>query len=229
MVEWVRLTVINDNKPNSPLLNDWGWSVLVETDQWTLLYDADTEPRIMENNIDVLGINLGKVDAAFLSHYHRDHYGGFEYIGKVRSGLIVYVPETDKVLTKWGLTPVTVNSPREILKDAVTTGTMRGMGINEHSLVVKLSNYGSVVIVGCSHPGIDNIVRKVHEMFGNIYLVIGGFHEPSRRQLDIVAEYSRYVCPAHCSGDEARNYVKSNYSNKYCNVKTGISIKLPAL
>ncbi len=229
MVKWVRLTVINDNEPNPPLLNDWGWSVLIETDKWALLYDADTEPGIMRNNIDALGINLMEVNAAFLSHYHSDHYGGFRYIGEVKRGLIVYVPEEDKVLAKWGLKPITVNSPSEILEDAVTTGVMKGMGVNEHSLVVRLNNHGLVVIVGCSHPGIDNIVRRVHEMFGDVYLVIGGFHGPSRHQIDVTAEYSRYICPAHCSGGDARNYVRVRYPGKYCEIKTGTRLNLPIM
>ncbi|ABW01802.1 MBL fold metallo-hydrolase [Caldivirga maquilingensis] len=227
MVKWMKLTVINDNEPNPPLLNDWGWSILIETDKWVLLYDADTEPGIMENNINALGIDLRGVNAAFLSHYHADHYGGFRYIGEVKRGLVVYVPEEDKILAKWGLRPVTVNSPSGILEDAVTTGVMRGMGVNEHSLIVKLDGYGPVIIVGCSHPGIDNIVKRVYEMFNSVYLVIGGFHEPLRHQLNTVVEYSRYVCPAHCSGDDARSYVKNNYPEKYCGIKTGVRLRLP--
>lgn len=227
MVKWIRLMVINDNKPNPPLLNDWGWSIFIETDKWILLYDADTEPRIMENNIKALGIDLNRVNAAFLSHYHADHYGGFKYIGKVRKGLTVYVPEVDNILRKWDLNPITVKDSREILEDAVTTGIMSGMGVYEHSLIVKLSGYGSVVVVGCSHPGIDNIVRRSHELLGDVYLVIGGFHGPSRQQLDIVARYSRYVCPAHCSGDEARHYMSVHYRDKYCDVRTGTVINLP--
>ncbi len=227
MVKWVSLTVINDNVPNPPLLNDWGLSILVEADKWTLLYDADTEPRVIENNVKALGIDLGRVDAAFLSHYHADHYGGFRYVGEVRRGLVVYVPEEDRVLARWGLKPIVVDSPREVLEDALTTGVMRGMGVNEHSLAIKLDGYGPVVIVGCSHPGIDNIVRRVYEMLGSVYLVIGGFHGPSRSQLDAVARYAKYICPAHCSGDEARSYVKSHYPEKYCGVKTGARFRLP--
>ncbi|MGC8607660.1 MAG: MBL fold metallo-hydrolase [Vulcanisaeta sp.] len=227
MVKWIKLTVINDNKPNSSLLNDWGWSILIETDKWVLLYDADTEPRIMENNIKALGIDLNRIDAAFLSHYHADHYGGFKYIGEIRRGLVVYVPDVDDVLRRWGLNPVTVRDSKEVLEDAVTTGVMSGMGVYEHSLIIKLSGYGSVVVVGCSHPGIDNIVKRSHELLGDVYLVIGGFHGPSRQQLDVVAKYSRYVCPAHCSGDEARHYVSVAYRDKYCDVKTGTVIILP--
>jgi len=92
VVKWVRLVVINDNEPNPPLLSDWGWSVYVETERWSILYDADTEPRVIENNTASLGIDLSKVDVAFLSHYHADHYGGFKYVGEVGRGLMVYVP-----------------------------------------------------------------------------------------------------------------------------------------
>ncbi|WP_243666898.1 MBL fold metallo-hydrolase [Vulcanisaeta sp. JCM 16159] len=114
----------------------------------------------MENNIKALGIDLNSIDAAFLSHYHADHYGGFKYVGEVRRGLTVYVPEVDNVLRRWGLNPVTVRDSREVLEDAMTTGVMSGVGIREHSLIVRLDGYGSVVVVGCSHPGIDNIVRR---------------------------------------------------------------------
>ena len=69
-----------------------------------------------------------------------------------------------------GLKPITINSPSEILEDAVTTGVMKDMGVDEHSLMVRLNNYGLVVIAGCSHPGINNIVRRVHEMFDVVYL-----------------------------------------------------------
>ncbi|BDR91520.1 MBL fold metallo-hydrolase [Vulcanisaeta souniana] len=227
MVRWMRLTVINDNKANPPLLNDWGWSVLIETDKWVLLYDANTEPRVMEYNIKALNIDHGKIDAAFLSHYHADHYGGFRYIGEIKKGLVVYVPETDNTLGRWGLNPVVVSDPREILEDTITTGVMRGMGVNEHSLIIKLNGYGSVIVVGCSHPGIDNIVKRGYGLFGDVYLVVGGFHGPTRQQLDSVAKYSRYVCPAHCSGDEARHYVSTRYPGKYCDVRTGSILNLP--
>ena len=221
------MVVINDNEPNPPLLNDWGWSIYVETRDWAILYDADTKPEILENNTKVLGIDLGRIDAAFLSHYHVDHYGGFEYVGKVRSGLRVYVPENDRVLSRWGLRPVITVQPTEILRDAITTGVMSGVGINEHALTIRLDNQGPVVIVGCSHPGIDGIVRRVYDLFGELYLVIGGFHGPSRYQLDDVAKHSRYVCPAHCSGRDARRYVASKYPDKYCDVKTGTTLELP--
>ncbi|MFP3282127.1 MAG: MBL fold metallo-hydrolase [Caldivirga sp.] len=229
MVKWVRLVVINDNEPNPPLLSDWGWSVYVETERWSILYDADTEPRVIENNAASLGIDLSKVNVAFLSHYHADHYGGFKYVGEVKRGLMVYVPEDDEVLRGWGLTPITTVKPTEILRDAGTTGVMRGMGVNEHALAIRLNNHGMVLIVGCSHPGIDNIARRVHELYGEVYLVIGGFHNPSKHQLDITANYSRYVCPAHCSGREARQYVASRYPDKYCEVKTGTRLNLPLI
>ena len=32
--------------------------MLIETDEWVLLYDADTELGIVRNNIDALGISL---------------------------------------------------------------------------------------------------------------------------------------------------------------------------
>ncbi len=48
-------------------------------------------------------------------------------------------------------------------------------------------------------------------------------------KVTINANYSRYVCPAHCSGREARQYVASRYPNKYCEVKTGTRLNLPLI
>ncbi len=67
------------------------------------------------------------------------------------------------------------------------TGVMSGIGVEEHLLIIGLKGHGAVVIVGCSHPGIDRIVRRAHDLAGKIYLVIEGFHEPSLAQVDEVA------------------------------------------
>ncbi|MBN1940644.1 MAG: MBL fold metallo-hydrolase, partial [Candidatus Diapherotrites archaeon] len=46
--------------------------------------------------------------------------------------------------------------------------------IDEQSLAVKTKK-GLVVLVGCSHPGVTQILRKASE-FGKVHAIIGGFH-----------------------------------------------------
>ncbi|MGC9105117.1 MAG: MBL fold metallo-hydrolase [Thermoprotei archaeon] len=71
---------------------------------------------------------------------------------------------------------------------------------------------GLVIITGCGHSGILNIVRHAREVTGEdkIYAVLGGFHllsspkehvDEVMKELEGVAEK---IGPAHCSGFQAR-------------------------
>ena len=82
MVAWVKITILDDNTPAEGLLSEWGFSAYVETPKFRILFDADTDPRVIEYNANALNVDLTKLDYAVLSHHHGDHYGGFEYIGR---------------------------------------------------------------------------------------------------------------------------------------------------
>ena len=81
----MRLVVLNDNVPAEGLLNDWGWSVLVEG-KHRFLFDADTRGEILLHNAEALGVSLKGLDFAVLSHWHYDHYGGFSTIAELNPG-----------------------------------------------------------------------------------------------------------------------------------------------
>lgn len=225
-IKALEITVLNDNEPGSGLKNDWGWSAIIESDQWKILFDADTRPDVIEKNSRILGIDLNNIDFAFLSHYHLDHYGGFEYIGKIKKNLRVYTPEKNAILENFGLEPVALDHETMLYEHVYSTGPLKGFFIREHGLVIEGDGF-NVLMVGCSHPGIENLVMKAREIAGYLYLTIGGFHGPSRSQIDRVAMESRYISPAHCSGDDAKNYVKSKYIEKYVGVRTGSRIRIP--
>ncbi|MCD6324535.1 MAG: MBL fold metallo-hydrolase [Desulfurococcales archaeon] len=227
MVSSVRLTVINDNVPGEGLLNEWGWSVLVDLERLRFLFDADSDPEVLRVNSRRLGIDLSEVDFAVLSHWHWDHYGGFKYLGEVAPGLTVYVPPGDTaMISEWGLKPVVINEPTKIAPDIYTTGPV-GV-IMEQAVGISIDSVGLVVLVGCSHPGVNVLARKLREFTGEkVYLVVGGFHSPPREALDEVAEIADFVSPAHCSGDAAKEYVRSKYPHKYVEVKTGSVIEIP--
>jgi hypothetical protein len=98
----------------------------------------------------------------------------------------------------------------EILPDVYTTGQM-GSSIVEQALVVR-TGAGSVIVTGCAHPGIVEMVRKGKEVTtGGVTLAMGGFHLGGANQWqikDIIAEFRRLgvqrVAPCHCTGDRAR-------------------------
>ena len=72
-------------------LGESGFCALVKADftdstDLTLLFDVGPSPVALANNVGVLDVDLGTVDAIVLSHGHFDHVGGInkaiELIGK---------------------------------------------------------------------------------------------------------------------------------------------------
>ncbi len=221
------LYVLDDNQPSPGLLNKWGWSVYIEKSGSNILFDTDTDSNIIISNAEKLGVSLEKLDYAFLSHHHGDHSGGFEAIGRFKPGLPIYVPPGDTwYLERYGLRPVIVKEPVEIAPGEWSTGPLSRDWIHEHGLIIR-SKPGPILIVGCSHPGIDRLVDRAVEIAGGkLFLVIGGFHSPPRWMIDRIAPNTAYIAPAHCSGEEVKQYVKTRYGEKYVAVRTGTILRI---
>ena len=84
--------------------------------------------------------------------------------------------------------------------------------IGEYAVVLNLKGKGLIVLVGCAHVGIVNIVKHAQKMTGidKVHAVMGGFHltgakpELIRRTVaDIKALNPDYIVPTHCTGYEA--------------------------
>jgi len=230
IVKNISIIVLDDNVATSGLKNDWGWSAYIDLGDKAILFDSGTRPDVIEYNVGKLDVDLGKVAFAFLSHYHGDHYGGFKYIGNIRPGLKIYVPLGNaNILRKFGLEPDVIESPRMLMDDVWSSGCLQKLfpRIKEHALGIKIENVGIVIVVGCSHPGVDKIAERMKEITGEeIFYVVGGYHNPSRSTLDKLAKISRYMSPAHCSGDRARQYAKTKYPEKYIEIRTGTHIQI---
>ena len=231
MYNELKLLVLNDNVGRLGLLNEWGWSVYVEAGEHKILFDADTSPNVIRYNSKKLGVRLENIRWAFLSHHHRDHSGGLEYVASIKPGLTIYVPPSDtSYLYKLGLKPVVIDKPAELAPSIWSTGPLKGMyrsySLWEHGLVIR-TRQGSVLIVGCSHPGIDVFVEKAREISGDeLFLVIGGYHMPSPDEIDRLAKQTRFIAPTHCSGDSAKAYTRIKYGEKYVSVRTGTMIMI---
>ena len=84
--------------------------------------------------------------------------------------------------------------------------------IGEYAVVLNLKGKGLIVLVGCAHPGIVNIVKHAQKVTGidKVHAVIGGFHltgaKPElvqRTVADIKAINPDYIVPTHCTGYDA--------------------------
>ena len=183
----MRLTVVYDNHALRPdLTPDWGFSCLVEKDETRLLFDTGADGDILLHNMGKLGIDPKKIGNVMLSHNHWDHVGGLKSLLTVNPKVNVY---------RVGFSP----EPKEFLPGFMTTGTLRGWGIEEQSLIVT-TNRGLVVVTGCSHPGLENILR-VASQYGKIYAVIGGFH--GFNKFEALREVP-LIIPCHCTQHKQR-------------------------
>lgn len=106
---------------------------------------------------------------------------------------------------------------------------------DEICLVIE-SEKGLVVIVGCSHPGILNMMETIKKRFGRpIYAVFGGSHlvETDEERLSLTMDILREMGISivgfnHCTGDEAwKRMCESEDGTVYSHLKAGDCIFLP--
>lgn len=82
---------------------------------------------------------------------------------------------------------------------------------------------GLLLVVGCSHPGIDKIVEAAAAINPRIHFIAGGFHLLVSKDADIeniVAVLRErykveYVAPGHCTGEPTFTALKRAFGDRY--------------
>jgi len=221
----VRVVVLVDNNPyKHGLETAWGLSLYVEVNETCFLFDAGPDPRVLGVNAVRLGVDLSRVGFVVVSHAHRDHVGGLKLVSSIKPGLRVYIPP-DAGLARYvgnlSLRPVTVNETAEVSGGVYVVKPLYGPPVEE-AVAIKTGR-GLVILVGCSHPGVVDIVKQAVGDAGlNPYMVIGGLHmsgAPYSEVVDVVTQLIkagvRKIYPLHCSGDGIREYVAEHYADIY--------------
>jgi 7,8-dihydropterin-6-yl-methyl-4-(beta-D-ribofuranosyl)aminobenzene 5'-phosphate synthase len=215
----------------------WGFSCLVEGLGKTVLFDTGSDGDILLYNMGKMGIDPGTIDVIVLSHIHGDHVGGLRRFLRENPDAIVYIPAKfpasfKGLIKSAGAQYDEVRDSRRLFDRVYTTGEM-GLSVKEQSLVIN-TRRGLVVITGCAHPGIVDIVEKAKEMCGkNVYLVMGGFHlvgAPGDRIGEIVNRLKELgvqkVAPSHCSGPLARKLFKETWGENFLESGAGSVIEI---
>ena len=232
------ITIVYDNNEYDQRLDSaWGFSCLVKGLDKTILFDTGGDSSKLLSNMQILGISPGDVDTIVISHIHQDHVGGMSGFLQINSNVTVYLPahfpdSLKNIVTVSGAKLVEVTGAMKICEDVYSTGEL-GTFIKEQSLIIDTSK-GLVVITGCAHPGIVEIVRQAKKQLqGEVRLAIGGFHLCWMNSLKIKGiadgmkkEGVEKVAPCHCSGDLARRTFEKVYGENFILVGVGRRLEI---
>lgn len=258
----MKITSLLENTAGSPVVeSEHGLSLYIETENIKILFDMG-QTALFASNAEALGIDLGDVDIAVLSHGHYDHGGGLEKFLEINSKASVFI-NRDAFLPHYngtekyigldislscseriifvgdecnigeGLTLLSCNSKerKHTLGGAELTEKVGEEFIPDdfrHEQYLLITENGKrILISGCSHKGILNIV----EWFTPDILV-GGFHfsklpldstlASAAKMLDAYpTEY--YTC--HCTGTEQYGFMKK-YMKRLNYLSCGESISI---
>ncbi|MCK5560442.1 MAG: MBL fold metallo-hydrolase, partial [Thermoplasmata archaeon] len=196
----IKITVVYDNEANPPYKSDWGFACLIERKNAIVMFDTGAQSDILIYNLSKLELIDKQIDAVILSHNHLDHTGGLE-------GLLALQPDL-KIIE-----PQILKAPTELFPGIMSSGRMGARSLQEQSLFCTVEK-GLVVVTGCSHPGLEKILKFAHK-FGLIHAVIGGFHGFSN--FNALNDISLIV-PCHCTSHKHELNIKFPETYQECGV-----------
>lgn len=103
----------------------------------------------------------------------------------------------------------------------------------ELSLVIETPE-GQIVLVGCSHPGIEQILESVGARTRSVRLLVGGLHwvPLSQAEVDRLSRSLRdewkvgAVAPGHCTGEPGFAALSRYYGEQYIYAGVGTTLRL---
>jgi len=107
--------------------------------------------------------------------------------------------------------------------------------MDDMSIVAQVRDKGLVIVTGCSHAGIVNIVKHSVELAGEnrIAAILGGLHlvaaseERIRRTAEALSQFDiELISAGHCTGFKAQAALYQTFKDRFMPLQTGMTFEV---
>ncbi len=199
------------------MLASHGQSLLIDYLGHRYLFDLGEIPTGCLYNLSKLGLTLKDIEALIFSHKHDDHVGALNALMPQLMGQPVYVTPNfiiaDPAMARHD--PLSFANVNQLQSYAQTVVLDQPKQLQDRLYLtgpVGEMQEQAVVIVGCSHPTVPQMVDAAIKATGKskIYGLIGGMHlkGATEAEIDAVIQYLQatdiaFVVPSHCTSARA--------------------------
>jgi len=132
----------------------------------------------------------------------------------------------------------TVDSPTEVAPGIFlvpTVSNVKGtLELRELTLAINTPD-GLVLVVGCSHPGVEEILSAASAVNSHVYMLLGGLHlvKTSDAEIERLANalHDKWkidrIAPGHCTGEPAFAKLKQVFGDSYLYAGLGSRVDIP--
>lgn len=214
-------TLVENTKGKAGCATEHGLSLYIETKKHRILMDMG-QGDLFSVNAKKLGIDLSKVDIAVVSHSDYDHRGGLETFKTINSTARIF--DSEDALHDG------INFIDEELSLFACDGEK-----HEQCLVIR-SGKKRILVTGCAHYGIVNVMSRFKELYGGVpYTVVTGFHmmkedgEYTPEEKEVIratafelAQSNTTYYTGHCTSDPAIKIMKPILGRRLRVLHTGL-------
>ncbi len=210
----------------------WGFACMIGED---ILFDTGESDAVLFHNLEQAGVRLEDIKMVVVSHGDGDHTGGLMALVERNPSIkvvlhTVFPPDVIAHMRNCGANLTLAETFTELAPGIHVTGPYP---TREQALVIR-SKAGLVVVTGCAHPDIVEILRNIHDnMEGPIDLVFGGFHllnqtkDETLKTIEAFRGFGvRRAGACHCTGPQAIQIFREQYGDDFLEVGAGTTIEI---